>query len=446
MSDDDKSMALASFKFGIISDFINRQTFSYGEKEKLFQEKCNRSYIIPFRNKTTISKQVIIKWINDYKRGGNRIEALFPKLRHDRGSFRSMDGTLKLAIIDVLKTNSKVKTKAIIRELLRQKIIKDSSSINYATIYRFVKKEKQNPLRKDCYDDRRRFEAQYTNQIWQSDVMHGPHILSGDGGGKKKKCYLIAFIDDHSRFIVHAEFFFSENVHDFKIALQAALGARGLPQTLYVDNGSCYKSKNLEYIGAALGISIKHSRPYIPQGRGKIERWFKNIRESFLAFFNDHIFLDQLNESLDNWVDEYNKSKHSTTGETPFERYSKGIECTRPAPNNLWDYFRLTEQRKVKKDRSFQLHGFLYEAPIALIDKKVDVKYHPEQIPPQVEVFYRGLSFGCANILDAKINGVIGRDWMSLDTDHTSKNVKTELNTTTIQSGKLFSQEDSNAF
>ncbi len=446
MSDDDKKIAVASFKFGVISDFINRQSFSYGEKEKLFREKISLSYIIPFSSKTTISKPAIIKWIRDYKKGGQRLEALYPKIRKDRGDFRSLDGTLKLAIIDVLKKNPKVKTRAIIRELTRQKVIEDSTGLNFSTVYRFVKKEKQDPLRQNCYDDRRRFEAQYPNQIWQSDVMHGPHIRTGDAAEKKKKTYLIAFIDDHSRLIIHAEFFFSEDVINFKRALHTALSRRGLPQTLYVDNGACFKSKNLEYIGAALGISIKHSRPYIPQGRGKIERWFKNIRESFLPFFNSNIFLDQLNESLDIWVDEYNSKIHSTTNETPLSRYANGVECTRPAPKDLENYFRIIEQRKVKKDRTFRLDNIIYEAPACLIDRRVDLKFYPEDKNRPVEIFFQGMSFGIASVLDANINSSVGRDWMQTKENRNIPATIEDNNSPSILSGKLSFKEDDHAF
>jgi len=446
MSDDDKKMAVASFKFGVISDFINRQNFSYGEKAKLFREKTSLSYVIPFSSKTTVSKPAIIKWIRDYKKGGQRLEALYPKIRKDRGDFRSLDGTLKLAIIDILKKNPNVKTRAIIRELVRQKIIENSAGLNFSTVYRFVKKEKQDPLRQDCYDDRRRFEAQYPNQMWQSDVMHGPHIRSGEGAGKKKKTYLIAFIDDHSRLIIHAEFFFSEDVINFKSALHTALLRRGLPQTLYVDNGACFKSKNLEYIGAALGISIKHSRPYIPQGRGKIERWFKNIRESFLAFFNSHIFLDQLNESLDNWVDIYNSTIHSSTNETPLRRFVSGVECTRPAPHDLENYFRIIEQRKVKKDRTFRLNKIIYEAPACLIDKRVDLKFYPEDERRPVEIFFQGMSFGFATVLDVTINGVVGRDWMQVKDNKHAPAISGDKSSPKITSGELSFKEDHDAF
>jgi len=54
--------------------------------------------------------------------------------------------------------------------------------------------------------DRRKFEAELPNDIWQSDVMHGPMVTEGD---RKRKSYLIAFIDDHSRLIPYARFYLS---------------------------------------------------------------------------------------------------------------------------------------------------------------------------------------------------------------------------------------------
>ena len=111
--------------------------------------------------------------------------------------------------------------------------------------------------------------------------MHGPRAKVS---GINKKTYLHAIIDDSSRYIIHAEFFTSEKLEAFKECLKAAVEKRGLPQKLYVDNGACYSAINLEQITACLGIGIKHSRPYIPQGRGKIERWFRNVRESFYPF------------------------------------------------------------------------------------------------------------------------------------------------------------------
>jgi putative transposase len=293
---------------------------------------------------------------------------------------------------------------ALITEMQHRKILKVNEEINLSVLYRFLKREK---LRRPKIEvDRRSFEASAPNELWQSDVMHGPDVLAD---GKMRKAYLIAILDDHSRLIVHGEFFLSEGLNDFKSCLKSGIEKRGLPQKLYIDNGSCYKAINLEQITALLGIGIVHTPPYTPQGRGKIERWFRYVRESFLVTCGDKMTLDSLNEKFDTWIDGYHNRIHSTTGQTPLERYQANMKCLRPAPKDLIDYFRGIEFRKVKKDRTLRLNGTIFELPVSLIDLQVELRFHRE-IPNEVEIFYEGRSFGFAVLLDRHVNFKLGRN------------------------------------
>lgn len=410
MNQEQKKEAIATFRFGVIADFVTGVYLNRGEKEQLLDKKSSRKYEIPFSSRTRISRSSILKWIRDYKKGGKRIEALYPSIRVDKGRYRKLDASFRLAVKEIKKENPQIKVPGILKKLLHQRIITEDSAIKESTIYRFLKTEKLYTLNEEA-EDRRRFESEYSNQVWQSDAMHGPYVMYNN---KKKKTYLFAILDDYSRYIIHAEFYLSEGIEAFRTCLQTAVLKRGLPQTLYVDNGSCFKSLHLEHIAAILGISIKHSRPYTPQGRGKIERWFRTVRESFLlGRTEEKIFLNNLNKSLDEWVEEYNKKSHGTTSEKPYERYIKKIECSRPAPNNLEEYFRHVARRKVKRDRTFRLHGIFYEAPVVLIDKIIELRYHNDESNGPVEIFFDGMSFGFANILDAHLNSKIGRNWMN---------------------------------
>ena len=165
---------------------------------------------------------------------------------------------------------------AIIKTLKHKKLIApDERSIS--TVYRYLKNEELTVVNEEA-KDKRAFEASHPNEIWQSDVMHGPRVLVE---GKLKKAYLIGIIDDYSRFIIHAQFYLAETRENFLDALRQAVLSRGLPQKLYIDNGSCYKALHLEQVAAQLGVTITHSRPYTPQGRGKIERWFRYVQDSF---------------------------------------------------------------------------------------------------------------------------------------------------------------------
>jgi hypothetical protein len=156
---------------------------------------------------------------------------------------------------------------------------------------------------------------------------------------------------------------------------------------------------------------LTHSRPYKPQGRGKIERWFKNIRDSFLPLLApEPMTLDALNERLDEFVAGYQDSEHSSIGMTPYERYRADLACVRPAPERLIDYFRSHECRRVRKDRTVQLHRKVYEVSAKLIDKTVDLLFHADE-PDAIEVQYQGISHGLAVPLDLAVNARGGRDW-----------------------------------
>lgn len=409
MEDDDKKLKIATFRFGLISEFVTGVRLHYGEKEALLKEKLAREYDIPFSNKNRLSRSTIANWISEYKKAGYRIEGLYPKIRSDKGLSRALTSSQRLAIKELKKESPDLNVPAIITCLRHKKLIGADEQLNLSTVYRYLRTEELTKTNEDAVD-KRNFEALHPNEIWQSDVMHGPYVRTD---GKVRKSYLIAIIDDHSRFIVHAEFYLNETRESFLDALRQAILKRGLPQKLYIDNGSCFKALRLEQVAAQLGIGIKHSRPYTPQGRGKIERWFRYVRESFVAIA-DHTQkpdkLDLLNHHFSEWVDEYNNRVHGSTKQTPYDRYRAGLECIRPAPPALLDYFRQIEFRRVKKDRTIRLMGTLLEAPVGLIDRQVELRFHAEDLS-QVEIFFQNKSYGMAPVMNPHINSQIGRNW-----------------------------------
>lgn len=408
-AEDSRKNEVATFRFGVIGEFVTGVLFTRGEKERLLRQKAERRYEIPNSKSSRIARETMLKWIRDYERGGKQLAALAPKTRADKGQFRSLEPAMRLSIREILEKSPTATVPALIRELRHRKVLGAESELNPGTIYRFLKKEKLRVISDDAHD-RRKFETDYPNQLWQSDVMHGPYVVAE---GKKRKTYLLAFIDDHSRFILHAQFYLDERFVTFREGLKNAVEAHGLPQKLYVDNGSCFRTVQLEQTCAMLGVSLSHSRPYIPQGRGKIERWFRTVRDQFLSInLPDGSNLAKLNERFEVWREEYQRKSHGATNEAPRDRYFSNMQCNRPAPKGLTDYFRRIEKRRVKKDRSFRLDGRMYEAPVALIDRSIELRFHEEN-PAAVEIFYDGLSFGQATLLDPHLNAKLGRNWMT---------------------------------
>lgn len=396
---------IAIFRYSVIHDFVGGVSLEYGEKQKLLEEKCARKWAIPFSGKTSISPSTILRWIQNYTASGRKVESLYPKGRNDKGKSRALNQEISLALIRIRQEYPDGTIPFIIKTIKGRGIIPPNTYLPLSTVYRFY--HQNNLMRKrSMNEDRRRYEAQMPNDIWQSDVMHGPRL---DVDGKNRKTYLIAFIDDHSRLIVHGQFYVSESTKVFMGALEQALLKRGLPRKIYVDNGSAFRSRQLMFTTASLGISLVHAKPYKPQGKGKVERFFKTLRSQFLPGFTGNSLLT-INQALERWLmDEYNARKHSSTGQSPLSRFVDNIECIRPAPQNLRDHFRKVARRRVNKDRTVVLDKIVYEAPVTLIGRQIELLYHEDE-RDFVEARYKNKSYGILNRVDLNVNCRVRRD------------------------------------
>lgn len=434
------AMQIATFRFGIIAELVDGTRFEHGEKSSLIRQKASREYTIPGSKRTRLSKAVIQLWLKTYKASGCRIESLKPKRRSDRGVYRGLPAHLCMAVRRLKKEAPRMSVPVMLQKLRQSMEIAENEKVNVSSLYRFIKAEGLSEGT-TAEVDRRRFEAEFPNDIWQCDVMHGPLVELDDG--RKRKTYLFAIMDDHSRLIVHAEFLLSESYDSLRLCLRKAIEKRGLPRKFYVDNGACYRAADLEQALALLGIALTHSRPYTPEGRGKIERWFRTVRSSFLPVHAaEGLALRSLTARLDAWVEAYNTSTHSSIQTTPEARFRAGIACVRPAPRDLASYFRTIEVRRVKRDRTIRLSGRVFEAPLGLINKSVQVRYHDDK-PEDVEVFFEDRSYGFAPLLDVHVNARVGRSYEGSTSPRTKPGAKTDARPEPVappvlRSGELF--------
>jgi len=402
---EEQKKRVAVFRFGVIHDLINGNDADQGPKEALIRQKCARKWEIPYSERTRIGRSTILRWIQMYRASNGKIEALYPGDRSDRGESRALDEETALSLIQLRQEMPTVTAPVLVNKMGERGLVAPGTELNLSTVYRFLHHHKLMKVNSLQPEDRRKFEAELPNDLWQSDVMHGPLIASG---GKMKKSYLIALLDDHSRLITHGEFYLSETILSYVDALEKALLKRGLPRKLYVDNGPAFRSLHLEHIAASLGIALIHARPYKPQGKGKIERFFRTVRGDFLAGFRGNT-LDDLNMAFDAWLtDVYHARKHTATGQSPFERFTSNMACLRAAPSDLRDHFRKAARRTVAKDRTLTLNGKLYEAPVALIGKRVEILYH-ESDPDRVEIRFNKQSYGYLLPVDIHVNCRIKR-------------------------------------
>jgi transposase InsO family protein len=263
--------------------------------------------------------------------------------------------------------------------------------------------------------DRRRFAFAHAGQLWMSDVMHGPSVIFA--GRMRRKSYLIAFLDDATRVVPYCAFSFSENTQAFLPIFKQALMRRGIPQRLYVDNGANFRSQHLALVCAKLGVALIHARPYQPQGKGKMERWFRTVRAQLLNRLTpaDTESLPALNRRLWAWVEgEYHQSPHRGLEEqTPLDRWAISAERVRlpGAHLDLDALFLFEVKRRVQRDRTVSLNGTLFEVDAALIGHTVTLRFDPSAPPARgVEVWHEEKFVARASPLDAYANCFVRRN------------------------------------
>lgn len=403
---ENEKQRVAIFRFSVIHEFVGGAVLSRTERRQLLKDKCARKWDIPSSDRTRISRSAILRWIRLYNESGGRLESLYPKARSDNGKSRAIDEETGLKLIRLRREMTDATVPVLIRIMDERGLSLPGKDLKSTTVYRFLHDQNLMKPPEGQNQDRRKFEAELPNDMWQSDVMHGPMVTVGE---RKRKSYLIAFIDDHSRLIPYARFYLSEKLTSFLDAFEKALLKRGLPRKLYVDNGAAYRSKHLEHITASLGIASIHARPYKPQGKGKIERFFRTVRMQFLTEV-DRMSLDELNGAFDLWIRQvYHQRVHSGTGKKPLDRFTSRMECLRASPEDLKDHFRMIARRRVGKDRTITLDGNLFEAPVKLIGQRVDLLYHKDS-PKSIEVHWQQKSYGYLTVVDLNVNCRVKRD------------------------------------
>ncbi len=395
---------IAIFRFGVIFPLVECRTKGiWGEKERILRDLIEREWDIPFSKRTFISRATILNWLARYRKGGEQIESLFPASRRDRGRIRAIDTEVVDALFRMRQENPKLSVPRLVEKAKASGDIPKSAPVSAATVYRLMKRHQVK--RSEKKQDMRKFEVQMSNDLWQSDCMHGPRVIHE---GRPRKSYLFALLDDHSRLIPHGQFYLAENVDNYLDCFWSALRKRGVPRKLYVDNGPSFRSHRLQYGCASLQIAISYARPYRPQGKGKIERFFRTVRSQFLSELPSEISLKEINERFNHYIENiYHIREHGTTRQTPIKRYQQDAKALRKAPSELPEYFRRKEERTVNNDRTVRLDGRIFEAPSGLVGQRVILRFENYD---RIEVFIKEDSRGFLKELDVHGNSRVKRE------------------------------------
>src|SRR5579864_215397 len=399
---DTKAEKIALFRYGLIAPLV-LEPLPRGQLTHRADEIASRPYEIPGSKRTSVSVDTLLDWALRYRQGG--FEALAPQPRQDRGKSRTISPRLA-DLIERLKRENPHRTGATLLRELALSSGQDKAGISAATLYRFLKQHGLSERQLLAPAAHKKFEAQHSNQIWQSDMLFGPYVQRPGGG--KMQAMLHAILDDASRLIPHAQFYASQGLDACLDCLRQAVQARGIPVRLYMDNAKIYRSPQLARISASIGMLIVHTPPYQPEGRGKIERFFRSCREQFLNNLDrkQALSLEQLNERLWAWLDIYHRTQHSSLGTTPLLRWQRDIEHIRQLPPST-DFRRLffhRLDRLVRRDCTFLLQNRFYEAPPHLAGERIEARFDPLD-PVLVEIYFQGKAEAMARLVDAVVNG-----------------------------------------
>jgi len=325
--------------------------------------------------------RTIETWRCRYRKHG--FTAISRNPRSDKGSFRKVSPEKVQEAIDQAKSffrSDDFKISELYRLCIEKGLLqRDRVAPN--TFRRIIRRyEMLKPDSQVSNKARLAFSKRHANECWQADTLFGPYIKTPKGVMKPSK--LIAFIDDASRVCCHGEFFYEENSINFKSALKKAIYKRGLPRMLYVDNGSIYSTAELVNISGRIGCRLCHTPVRDGAAKGKVERFFRTVRDQFLTRKQNLNSLEALNSAFTQWVeDHYHHSTHSTLGMKPIERYGLDTHLIEFLPPNLYydEIFMAEETRKVKADNTFSFKSIRYEAPVDLRNRQISIRF--DQLP-----------------------------------------------------------------
>lgn len=376
--DETQREKIALFRYGIIAELIGR-TPAPREKEKLLCAIAAKEWNVPGSQRTRIGRSTVRDWIELYQTHG--FEGLKPGPRADAGRSRTIPEEVQDLLLKLRAERPNASLDSLIRAVHLSGRMAPGLRLSRSSVHRFFAAQAA-PAKPaaSAEPDALAFTYPHVNDLWTSDLMHGPRLLvpgRRDGG----KTYLYAFLDDASRMVPFAAFYLAENAACFQDALKQALLRRGLPRRLYCDNGATFRTHHLQVICATLNISLVHSRPHRPRGRGKIERFFRHVRTAFVPHLTQEILSDlaELNRVFWAWLEaEYHQTPHGgLDGQTPLDRFLEDQALIRPAPEQLELWLRMSVARRVGRDRIVHLDGRLYEAPDGYAGETVEVLYDP---------------------------------------------------------------------
>jgi transposase InsO family protein len=353
--------------------------------QSFLKELAAAQKLFPDGRRKKPSLSTLRRKLNLYRDGG--FEALFRKGRSDRGTPRARGESTVQRVVE-LKRDQPWRSHLTINEFLQAE---GKTPIPKSSLYRYLKEANATRLKLGVTKKpvRRRWTRDHTHDLWIGDFEEGPYVFDQD---EAVPTYLSAFIDCHSRFVVEARYYYRQSLDVLIDSLLRAWATHGASSAIYVDQAKVYLSGGLRSACYALNIHLLHRGKGDPPPGGLIEKFFQTTQGRFEAEVRAGriLTLGELNRALSAWLEiSHHRTPHSETGQSPRDRYEKGLGVIRAVDmERALRYFLRREQRTVHKDFSdVQLDRRFYRVDKRLRGDRVEVRYDPFSAPDTVLIY-----------------------------------------------------------
>lgn len=372
--DEQTKTKIALFRYSIIAPLITDPDVTPADRGKYFRDAAKKRYENIYGDFVSPSSYTIYRYYRLYMKGG--FEALKPKGRTDVGRIRKLDEDAISQITYLHKEYPRLPATMIYQRLIENGTL-SKDEVSLSTVTRYLSRIKQQ--NRESGKEYRRYELAHINEVWYGDSSVGPYLRVGK---KKQKTWIIALIDDASRYVVGIDIFFNDNFVNLMSVIRSAVIRCGKPKTFKFDNGSGYRSNQMELLGARLGSVIQYAPPRTPTGKAKIERWFLTMKTQWMANLNMNDFhsLDELRESLMAYVQHYNQTPHSSLdSRTPQDRFfDESSMIIRLDDQRINETFLLEVERRVSQDCVINIDNVEYEVDYRYTGQRLLLRYAPD--------------------------------------------------------------------
>ena len=389
---------IALFRYELIAMLL--QSRDRGTLQAQLEQAAKRVMQVPGGAQRRFSIRTLERYMALYRKGG--LDALYPQARDDRHRSRANPQ----AVIDramALRKEQPARTVEQLITMLETEGMVPPGVLKRSTLSAHLRKagmERAKVIRKQ--QTWQRYTATRVHEIWQSDVCDSLRVPDPQTNGQMRVARLFAVLDDKSRYVCQASYFFRENLPTLEETLKQSIAKFGTPEIFYCDNGPVFQATHLTEIAARLQFVVKHSKPYLPQGRGKVERWFGYVERAFrpeaeLCVRQGKIAnLEDLNEYFQAWLEQcYHQRVHSTLKKRPAQVVQEDGPLRRVDPLVLQQAFLRSAEAKVDKTACISVQGNTYEVEPALVRCKVEIRYDPYDLR-DIQVWYEGKRYADA--------------------------------------------------